>query len=156
MPAQAEPQSRRREAIARILANTRVTRQAELVRLLREDGLAATQSSVSRDLRDMGVVKLKTGYAMPETPANTPQADFEAVAGFVRAIRTAGPNLTIIVTAAGAAQRLALSLDRAGWPEVAGTLSGDDTIFVATADRPRQKLLLARLTRTVGVRETRT
>lgn len=157
MPVQAEQQTRRREAIARILAKHAITRQSELLKLLRAEGVSVTQSSISRDLQDMGVMKLHTGYALPEsTQEESEQADFEPIAGFVHSIRTAGPNLTIILTAAGTAQRLALSLDRAGWPEVVGTISGDDTIFVATMDRPRQKSLLARLAQTIGVRETKT
>ncbi len=151
MPAQAEHQARRREAIAAIIASQAVTRQAELVALLQAAGIEATQSSVSRDLRDMGVIKQKTGYALPQASAAA-EADFDSVAGFVRALRPAGPNLTIVITAVGAAQRVALSLDRSGWPEIAGTLSGDDTIFVATADRARQKLLLARLNAVFGIR----
>lgn len=152
MPAQAEQQARRREAITAILTSQAVSRQAHLVELLRASGIVATQSSVSRDLRDMGVVKLKSGYALPQQPPGTAQADFESIAGFVRSLRVAGPNLTIIATGAGAAQRVALSLDRAAWPELAGTLSGDDTIFVATVDRARQKLLLARLHQVFGVK----
>ncbi|MCC5860902.1 MAG: arginine repressor [Gammaproteobacteria bacterium] len=153
MPAQVEHQVRRREAIATIIASQTVTRQAELVALLQAAGIEATQSSVSRDLRDMGVIKHKTGYALPQA-STAADADFDSVAGFVRALRAAGPNLTIVTTAVGAAQRVALSLDRSGWPEIAGTLSGDDTIFVATADRARQKLLLARLNAVFGIRPT--
>lgn len=155
MPAQAQQQSKRREAIAEILAGGSVRRQSDLVHMLRDAGLEATQSSVSRDLRDMGVVKLKDGYALPEAPGEEHNADLELVASFVRGLKTAGPNLAVLSTAAGAAQRVALSLDRAHWPEVVGTLSGDDTIFVATADRPRQKVLLARLGRVFGIREDR-
>ncbi len=151
MPLQAEHQARRREAISRIIASQAVVRQAELVALLQAEGIEATQSSVSRDLRDMGVIKQKTGYVLPQT-AGAAEADFDSVAGFVRTLRTAGHNLTILTTAVGAAQRVALSLDRSGWPEIAGTLSGDDTIFVATADRARQKLLVARLQKVFGVR----
>ena len=151
MPAQADQQARRREAIAALLNSRAVTRQTQLVALLQAEGIEATQSSVSRDLRDMGVVKLKSGYALPQQTAAA-EADFASVAGFVRTIRIAGPNLTVIATAAGAAQRVAVSLDRSGWPEVAGTLSGDDTIFIATPDRARQKLLLARLHTAFGVR----
>ena len=50
----------------------------------------------------------------------------------VRDIRAAGPNLLVVTTAIGAAQRVALTLDRINWPEIVGTLSGDDTIFIAT------------------------
>jgi transcriptional regulator of arginine metabolism len=152
MPAQADQQTRRREAISALLSSRAVTRQTQLVALLLAEGIEATQSSVSRDLRDMGVVKLKSGYALPQQTTTTAEADFASVTGFVRTIRIAGPNLTVIATAAGAAQRVAVSLDRSGWPEVAGTLSGDDTIFIATPDRARQKLLLARLHTAFGVR----
>jgi transcriptional regulator of arginine metabolism len=156
MPAQADQQARRREAIVALLSAHTVTRQAQLVELLLGDGIEATQSSVSRDLRDMGVIKLKTGYVVPQPPPGAPEADFDSVASFVRSVRPAGANLTVITTAVGAAQRVALSLDRSGWPEIAGTLSGDDTIFVATADRARQKLLLARLAKVFDIRPTLT
>ena len=59
------------------------------------------------------------------------------MAEFVRDIRTAGGNLTVVKTAEGAAQRVALYLDRSGWSEIVGTVSGDDTIFVATRERGR-------------------
>jgi transcriptional regulator of arginine metabolism len=67
------------------------------------------------------------------------------LAEFVRDIRAAGGNLTVVKTAEGAAQRVALYLDRSGWAEIVGTVSGDDTIFVATRNGGEQKRLLARL-----------
>ncbi len=63
----------------------------------------------------------------------------------MRDIRQAGPNLLVITTAIGAAQRVALMLDRISWPEVVGTVSGDDTIFVATTNTASQRRLGARL-----------
>ena len=62
-----------------------------------------------------------------------------------RGLAHAGPNLAIVRTAAGAAQRIALFLDRCGWPEIVATVAGDDTIFVATRNRDEQRVLLARL-----------
>ena len=138
-------QQRRRRAIAELLRSHVIRRQSELVRLLRAKGLEATQSSISRDLRDLGVAKLTVGYSLPE-PARGNNADaLRPVAGFVRDIRAAGPNLLVIATATGAAQRVCVTLDRAGWPEVVGTISGDDTIFVATPGAGTQHRLVARL-----------
>jgi transcriptional regulator of arginine metabolism len=134
----------RREALKRIIRSGRVGRQAELVRLLKRAGHAVTQSSVSRDLRDLGVAKLGDRYLLAEDAA-APAPDFTVVAAFVVAVTPAGPNLTVIRTTTGSAQSVALAIDRARWPEVVGTLSGDDTIFVATAEARAQRLLLERL-----------
>ena len=136
---------KRQKAILAILRSRRIARQSELVRLLKERGIRVTQSSVSRDLQQLGISKLESGYeqlaeADPETDRDAAQ-----VAGFVREIRTAGSNLTVVKTAEGAAQRVALYLDRSGWPEIVGTVSGDDTIFVATSGGGDQRRLLVRL-----------
>jgi transcriptional regulator of arginine metabolism len=138
-------QLERRGAIVRILRDGMVRRQADLVRLLRKAGHEVTQSSISRDLRDLGVLKASGRYVLP--PEDAPQASraFDAVAQFVRAIRTAGPSLTVVRTTTGSAQSVAVAIDRAQWPEVAGTLSGDDTIFIATADENEQEQLVSRL-----------
>jgi transcriptional regulator of arginine metabolism len=134
----------RRETLRRIINRSPVGRQEDLVRLLGKAGYPATQSSVSRDLRELGVAKRGDRYVLPEESAPVLD-DFSAVARFVRAIKPAGPHLAVVRTTAGAAQGVAIVLDRADWPEVVGTLSGDDTIFVATANAAAQRRLLARL-----------
>ncbi len=134
----------RREALARILRQSSVRRQADLVRLLERAGHPATQSSVSRDLRELGVAKLGDRYVLPDEPSPA-TASFAAVTAFVRGIRTAGDCLTVVRTTAGAAQSVAIVLDRAGWPEVVGTISGDDTIFVATDGARAQRAVVSRL-----------
>ncbi len=152
MPTAVAQQQARRRAIAELLERETITRQAELVRLLRAEGFDATQSSVSRDLKDLGVAKLTTGYELPQTErasADDVQA-LQLVAEFVREIKVAGPNLLVVATAIGAAQRVALTLDRVAWPEIVGTLSGDDTIFVATAGAAQQRRLVARLRKHLG------
>jgi transcriptional regulator of arginine metabolism len=122
-----------------------VNRQAELVALLRAEGYLATQSSVSRDLRDLGAAKLKDGYSLPK-PADAGDGEsLSVVAESVHDIRSAGPNLLVIITAIGAAQRVAVTLDRIGWTEIVGTVSGDDTIFVATIGASEQRRLRGRL-----------
>ena len=145
MPSATLEQNERRRAIARLLAERVVNRQAELVELLRAEGYLATQSSVSRDLRDLGAAKLKDGYSLPKTPEAGDDESLSVVGEFVRDIRPAGPNLLVIVTAIGAAQRVAVTLDRTGWPEIVGTLSGDDAIFVATIGSNQQRRLKGRL-----------
>jgi transcriptional regulator of arginine metabolism len=143
--ATAEQRNERRLLIAHLLRDNAVERQAELVELLRAQGYTATQSSVSRDLKDMGAVKLKSGYSLPEQDASNDGDSLRAITEFVRDIRAAGPNLLVITTAVGAAQRVAVTLDRIHWPEIIGTLSGDDTIFVATASAGQQRRLRSRL-----------
>ncbi len=138
-------QQHRRLAIAELLENHVIRRQSEIVRLLRAQGLDATQSSVSRDLRDLGVAKLRAGYRLSDSRGGINKQALHAVAEFIRDIRSAGPNLLVIVTAIGAAQRVCVTLDRANWPEAVGTISGDDTIFVATAGAGSQRRLSARL-----------
>ncbi len=145
MPTASAQQHDRRRAIARLLERHAIHRQAELVQLLRVEGFNATQSSVSRDLRDLGAAKLKTGYSLPERHRGSNERELRLVAEFVREVRAAGPNLLVINTAVGAAQRVAVTLDRISWPEIVGTLSGDDTIFVATTGAAQQRRLTARL-----------
>ena len=143
MPTAPEIREKRRQTILEILASQPVARQSDFVALLRERGVDATQSSISRDLRELGVAKLGDGYAQLDTifEADAEPIPFE----FVREMATAGDNLTVIKTATGAASRVALFLDRSNWPEIVGTVSGDDTIFVATRNGREQKQLLGRL-----------
>lgn len=155
MPVSSDIGRKRQQVILEIIRARPVARQAQLVELLRARGIDATQSSVSRDLRALGVTKLASGYAAPvDTGARVTRADtgsgaqereLTLLGEFVRDIDTAGVNLTVVKTAIGAAQRVAVYLDRTGWPEIVGTLSGDDSIFVATRNADEQRLLVARL-----------
>lgn len=135
----------RRSAITRLLRSGGVRKQADLVRLLKAEGHAVTQSSVSRDLREIGVLKAADGYVLPGDEATRAPGDFGALAQFVRGMRTAGPSLTVLRTNIGAAQSVALAIDQSNWPDVVGTLSGDDTIFIATASARDQAALVKRL-----------
>jgi transcriptional regulator of arginine metabolism len=134
----------RRTMLAKIIREQAVGRQAELVAMLRKHGHVATQSSVSRDLRELGVAKLGDRYVLPDT-AVVPTNDFSTLKQFVNAQLTAGTNLTVLKTAVGSAQSVAVAIDTARWPEVVGTISGDDTIFIATAGAREQRTLGARL-----------
>jgi transcriptional regulator of arginine metabolism len=150
MPSDHEHREARQQEILAILGTQRVTSQGDLVARLRERGVAVTQSSVSRDLRDLGVGWIGGRYALPaERDDRVEREDRDPgvaeVAHFLRGVKPAGPHLTVVSTMAGAAQAVALAIDGAGWPELVGTMAGDDTVFAATASAADQKRLIRRL-----------
>ena len=149
MPNANTEQTDRRYAIRELLDLGAVETQRDLVRQLSSRGLAVTQSSVSRDLRDLGAIKTGSGYELPD-PGHDGYRELAAVADLIRARRVAGPHLLVIKTAIGAAQRVALVLDRSGWPEIVGNIGGDDTVFVATASVTGQKRLMSKIDRAVA------
>jgi transcriptional regulator of arginine metabolism len=145
-----DAQNMRRDAIVRILRQTAVGRQAELVRLLHREGFEATQSSVSRDLREIGVVKGADRYLLPASEDALTPSHFEDVRAFVKGYRGAGSALTVLRTTAGAAQSVALAIDKGHWPEIVGTIAGDDTIFIATENSRAQRRLHQHLRSSFG------
>ena len=134
----------RREAIRELLQSGPAATQASLVATLTAQGHIATQSSVSRDLKELGAIKTRHGYELPDFEQDGDE-QMAAVAELMRSMQAAGPNLLVIHTGIGAAQRVALALDRSDWPEVVGNIGGDDTVFVATASASAQKNLIARI-----------
>jgi len=140
-------QTERRTAILRILRGSPVRKQDELVRLLRGEGHDVTQSSISRDLRDLGVLKASGRYLPPTAESGRTHSDFDTLRQFVRSVATAGASLTVLRTTIGAAQSVAAAIDKAEWPEVVGTISGDDTIFLATDTGGAQAQVVERLRR---------
>ena len=137
----------RREALRRIIKTSVVKRQVELVKRLQQEGFNVTQSSVSRDLRDLSVAKIGDRYVIADATESSAShsPDLNSIASLVLGFDPAGPHLTVIRTTVGSAPSAAAALDRAQWPGVVGTLSGDDTIFVATADAAAQQRILVRL-----------
>lgn len=142
MPPETHQQEARRALIRRLLRKRTIRTQAELARQLESLGHQVTQSSVSRDLREMNVIKDPDGYRLDDATAQSPATE---TVSFVRETASAGNNLLVVKTAIGAAQRVAFELDRSGWPEIVGTLSGDDTIFIATAGAAANRRLQRRL-----------
>ena len=134
----------RRDAIRQLLLERPAETQGSLVAALHTAGYDATQSSVSRDLKELGAIKTAAGY---ELPSGSQDADeqFAAIADLLRTYQPAGPNLLVVRTAIGAAQRVALAFDRCNWPEVIGNIGGDDTVFVATESGVAQKNLITRI-----------
>jgi transcriptional regulator of arginine metabolism len=140
----------RRTMLVKIIREQAVGRQSELVAMLRKLGHIATQSSVSRDLRELGVAKLGDRYVLPEAGASV-KKDFSTLKQFVSGMQTAGTNLTVLRTTVGSAQSVAVAIDTAHWPEVIGTISGDDTIFIATLGAREQQKLGDRLHSIFGI-----
>jgi len=135
----------RQATLRRVLELERLTSQQQIARRLAQAGFPVTQSSVSRDLREIGALKQDGRYRAGEDAVGTD--GLEVVAPFVREIARAGPCLVVVRTSVGAAQGVAVAVDRAGFPEVVGTVAGDDTIFVATPGAAEQRRLLARFER---------
>lgn len=136
----AKPQ--RQHRIARILENQAVTSQAQLVDLLATDGVVATQATVSRDLEDMGAVKVRVPggdlvYAIPELPADqvAPTDHLRRVLGEWVVDVAQSVNLVVLRTPPGSAHVVGSAIDRAGLDDIIGTVAGDDTILVVCTER---------------------
>ena len=127
--------TRRQTAILRLITAKRIARQEELSSLLEKKGFKVTQSSVSRDLLELGIVKVNGFYALPQAPKN-------AVASGLLVLETAGENLIIAKTESGLASAVAVRIDSENIAEIVGTIAGDDTIFIAVKDKKNQKQAL--------------
>jgi transcriptional regulator of arginine metabolism len=136
--------SYRHGQILKLVGAGRVHTQEELAQQLRGMGISATQVTLSRDIRELGLVKTSQGYS--QTPAATPQGpEVASVAReFLTDIRIA-QNLLVLRTPPATANVLASALDHAGWPEVTGTIAGDDTVLVIAPDAATAQALHARL-----------
>lgn len=120
--------------------------QAELVAHLEAQGHRVTQSCVSRDLRGIGARKVGGRYRLaPERRSELP-----GLAALIEGFSPAGPHLVVIRTLPGGAQRVAHAIDSEAWPEAAGSVGGDDTIFVASPTRAGQRSILERLRAAAG------
>ena len=146
-----EARERRQRAIADLLRSNALASQDELVDKLSKAGFAVTQATVSRDLEHLGAVKIRRGgtvaYALPDQlgAANWAEPRLAAIIReWARSIEAAG-NLVVIRTPPGSAHLVGVALDQAELPEVAGTICGDDTLFVAVRDSSMASALAARL-----------
>jgi transcriptional regulator of arginine metabolism len=135
----------RQGQILKLIRGKRILTQEDLARELKlSQGIDTTQVTLSRDLRDLGLLKTPEGYRQGEAAPQGP--DVETIAGeLLQDVRIA-QNLIVLRTSPGNANALAVSLDKADWPEIVGTIAGDDTVLIvapdaATADRLRKKLL---------------
>ncbi len=143
MPSDREVQEKRKLAILKILKGDEpITQQKDLVEKLKEMGIPATQSSVSRDLSEIGAVRIRGQWMLI---GMHDVGLFEKVANHVTDVRFAGPNLTLIKTQPGAGALVAQVIEESEWDEVVGTVAGLNSVLVLSHDAFFQKLLSTRL-----------
>jgi transcriptional regulator of arginine metabolism len=123
----------RQGQILKLVRSKNLHTQEELARALRTIGIPATQVTLSRDIRELGLVKTPDGYVLAaEAATNGPDIE-TVVREFVLDIRIA-QNLLVLRTPPGHANSVGVELDKANWPEIAGTVAGDDTVLVIAPD----------------------
>jgi transcriptional regulator of arginine metabolism len=124
--------SYRHGQILRLIRSKPIRTQEELAQELRKAGVETTQVTLSRDLRELGLAKTTEGYQEVSSDEAGPQLKLLA-AEFLQDIRTA-QNLVVLKTAPGHANSVAVALDAEEWPEIVGTIAGDDTILIIAPD----------------------
>ena len=134
---------KRHVKILELISTHALRTQEEVAQLLSEEGWDVTQSSVSRDITALRLVKVDGVYRRPRVRAeSSADPDERRIAEGVIGIDPAGDALVVLHTPPGEANRVGAALDRLAWSEVVGTLAGDDTIFVAVRDREAQRRLV--------------
>ena len=133
--------------ILKLIGGEAVANQDELRRRLGQMGVRVTQATLSRDLRELKLVKTSEGYrplsTVTETPAPVPQLG-RALREFLVEVRPA-QNMLVLKTPPGGAQPLAAAVDAEHWKEVAGTLAGDDTVLIITPSRSARAAIQQRM-----------
>jgi transcriptional regulator of arginine metabolism len=135
----------RQTALLRLVRGQPVANQHEMVRLLKTTGISATQTSVSRDVRELGLIKAGGRYLpvarLTAAPNESPLNEL------IIRIEPVGANLIVVRTRIGAASAVAVEIDRAADAVIAGTVAGDDTVLVAVRSRSAQGHALGLLRR---------
>lgn len=140
---------RRQRAIADLIRSNALSSQEELADRLSSFGYAVTQATISRDLEQMGAVKVRRegqlSYALPDQVRDSPGPRLSSVfRDWVRSVEPAG-NLVVIKTPPGSAHLVGVVLDQSELPEIVGTICGDDTIFVACRSAKKANSLSSKL-----------
>jgi len=152
----AKPQ--RQHRVARILASRAVTSQAQVVELLAAEGVVATQATVSRDLEDLGALKVRTAdgesvYAIPEETRSrqAPEDHLRRVMGEWVVEVAHSANIVVLRTPPGSAHVVGSAIDRAGLTSVLGTVAGDDTLLLVVSDSVGGEKVARRLSALAGL-----
>jgi len=140
---------RRQRAIADLIRASALSSQEELAERLSSQGFAVTQATISRDLEQIGAVKVRRGgnlsYALPQEVRNGAGPRLAAVfRDWVRSVDPAG-NMVVMKTPPGSAHLVGVALDNSELPEIVGTICGDDTIFVACRTAAEAEALWTKL-----------
>jgi transcriptional regulator of arginine metabolism len=137
----------RQTAVMELVKKENVASQEELRLHLAKRGFRVNQATLSRDIHELGLAKTADGYALPRAhrpPETLLPALPRLLREFLLEVREA-QNLLVLKTTVGSAQPVAAALDSQGWPEVVGTIAGDDTILVISSDSKSAKTLATRL-----------
>ncbi|HYH85989.1 MAG TPA: hypothetical protein VEX60_11095 [Pyrinomonadaceae bacterium] len=135
--------SKRQQKILSLIRSRRIGTQQELSEMLERAGMAATQSSISRDLEELRVVKSHGFYTLPAV------AQGPAARGLL-GLEPAGDCLVVAKCEPGLASAVAVEIDRAGIAEIVGTLAGEDTIFIAVPERKAQRAAMKKVLELFG------
>ena len=128
----------RQKTVLDLIRANRIATQEDLSAMLEGKGVTATQSSISRDLVELGVIKVNGIYALPENRA-------EANPFGVKTLETAGANLIVAKCELGLASAVCVKLDAAEIDGIVGTIAGEDTIFIAVKDAREQKAVIKKI-----------
>jgi transcriptional regulator of arginine metabolism len=157
-PARTLAKPQRQHRVARLLADNSVTSQSQLVELLAADGITATQATVSRDLEDLGAIKVRvpggeTVYAIAELPAEQRAPEDHLRRVFSEWVVEVGhsANLVVVRTPPGSAHVVGSALDRSGLAGVLGTVAGDDTVIVVVVEQVGGADMATRLAEMAGL-----
>jgi transcriptional regulator of arginine metabolism len=146
MPKTREEQMRRKKQILNILnSSARIESLDDLVDQLGARGIQATKSSVSRDLKDLAIIRVNGRYQIPTWDRD--DRALHRVDDFIKKVVPSGPYLTMVLCFPGAGRAVAMALKSMEWEEVTGMVADDDTLLVCTANNYDQKLLLSKLKR---------
>lgn len=129
----------RQKTILDLISARNIGRQEELSELLEKQGFSTTQSSISRDLLDLGIVKINGHYALPQKPAGA------LPVGLLLSLDTAGPYIVVAKCPSGLASAAAVRIDAARIHDITGTVAGDDTIFIAVKGEKEQRQAIKRV-----------
>jgi transcriptional regulator of arginine metabolism len=137
--------------ILELISTRAIHTQEELAEALATEGWEVTQPSVSRDITALRLVKVDGAYRRPPRGSVPQDPNERRIAEGVLTVEAAGDALIVLHTPPGEANRVAVALDRLAWAEVAGTLAGDDTIFLAVRDGAAQRRVLREVKRLASV-----
>jgi transcriptional regulator of arginine metabolism len=131
--------------ILELISTRAIHTQEELAEALASEGWDVTQSSVSRDIAALRLVKSGGAYRRTASVVTRVDPDERRIAESVLTVDRAGEALVVLHTPPGEANRVAVAIDRLAWPDVVGTLAGDDTIFLAVKDAAAQRKVVGEI-----------
>ena len=138
-----DERTKRQQALLRLLSGRAFSRQSEVAEAMRRLGFSVTQSSISRDLRELGVAKVGGRYVS----LHRSEVEDPSPPALIHSVEPAGPNLIVIKTPIGAANIVGVDIDNRGLDGLVGSVAGDDTVFLAVRNKKAQDRVLSALRR---------